>query len=118
MSERQLRQAQEFTAIVSIQNRYNLNDRGSDSLLDLCEQEQITFIPWAPIQDVGRNRAVKRIAQRHQATAMQVVLAWLLARSPAMLPIPGTGSLSHLEENVAAAGLRLSHEQVAELNRA
>jgi pyridoxine 4-dehydrogenase len=118
VSERQLRQAQQFTAIVSIQNRYNVSDRGSDSLLDLCEQEQITFIPWAPIQDVGRNRAVKRIAQRHQATAMQVVLAWLLARSPVMLPIPGTGSLSHLEENVAAAGLRLSREEVAELNRA
>jgi pyridoxine 4-dehydrogenase len=118
VSERQLRQAQQFAMVVSIQNRYNVSDRGSDSLVELCEQERITFIPWAPIQDVGRNRAVKRIAQRHHATAMQVVLAWLLARSPVMLPIPGTGSLSHLEENVAAASLRLSHDEVAELNRA
>jgi aryl-alcohol dehydrogenase-like predicted oxidoreductase len=112
VTEEQLRRAQRLVPIVSIQNRYNLGDRSSDSLIDLCEQEQLAFLPWAPIQDLGRSRAVREIADRHRATARQVVLAWLLARSPAVLAIPGTGSVAHLEENVAAAGLRLSPEEV------
>jgi pyridoxine 4-dehydrogenase len=115
VSERQLRQAQRLTPIVSIQNRYNVSDRGSEALVDLCEQEQIAFLPWAPIQDQRRQRAIKKIAEQHSATPTQVVLAWLLARSPAMLPIPGTGSVAHLEENVGAAGLQLSGEEVAAL---
>jgi len=112
VTEDQLRRAQRQTAIVSIQNRYNLGDRESDSLIDLCEQEDLVFLPWAPIQDLGRNPALREIAERHQATSRQVVLAWLLARSAAVLPIPGTGTVAHLEDNVAAAGLRLSPEEV------
>jgi pyridoxine 4-dehydrogenase len=116
--EAQLRRAQRLTPIVSIQNRYNVADRGSEGLVDLCEQEQITFIPWAPIQDLRRQRDVTKVADRHGATPTQVVLAWLLARSPAILPIPGTGSLDHLEENVAAAALQLTADEIADLTRA
>jgi pyridoxine 4-dehydrogenase len=115
VSERHLRQAQQLTAVVSIQNRYNLADRGSDAVVDLCEQEQITFFPWAPVQDLDRNRAVRRIAGAHDATPIQVALAWLLARSPAIVPIPGTSSVGHLEENVAAAGLVLTADEVADV---
>jgi pyridoxine 4-dehydrogenase len=111
--ETHLRQAQRLTPIVSIQNRYNVDDRGSESLVDLCEQEQLAFLPWAPIQDLDRNRTVRDIAAQHDATPRQVVLAWLLARSPQILPIPGTGSVSHLEDNVAAAAIRLSPAEVA-----
>jgi pyridoxine 4-dehydrogenase len=112
VSEHELRRAQALTPVVSVQNRFNVGDRTSESLVDLCETERLVFLPWAPIQDVNRNKAVKDIAKQHVATASQVVLAWLLARSPAILPIPGTGSVAHLEENVAAAGLRLSQEEV------
>ena len=98
VSEDQLRRAQQLTPIVSIQNRYNLTDRGSESLVDLCEQEQIAFLPWAPIQGLDDVSVVVEIAERHEASQWQVALAWLLARSPAMLVIPGTGSWSHLEE--------------------
>jgi aryl-alcohol dehydrogenase-like predicted oxidoreductase len=116
VSEDQLRRAQRLVPIVSIQNRYNLGDRGSDSLVDLCEQEQLVFLPWAPIQDLGGNPALRQIVERHQASERQVVLAWLLARSPAVLPIPGTGTVAHLEDNVAAAGLRLAPEEVDALS--
>jgi len=114
-SEEQLRVAQALTPIVSIQNRYNIDDRRSESLVDLCEQERITFLPWAPIQDHQGNAAIKRLAREHEATPHQIVLAWLLARSPAILPIPGTGSIGHLEENVAAAAIKLSQADVAEI---
>jgi pyridoxine 4-dehydrogenase len=117
VSERQLRQAQRLTPIVSIQNRYNLVDRGSDGLVDLCEQERIVFIPWAPIKDLEKHKVVAQVATSHGATPTQVALAWLLARSPAMVPIPGTASIAHLEENVAAAGLRLTADEIAALNR-
>jgi aryl-alcohol dehydrogenase-like predicted oxidoreductase len=116
VTEHQLRQAQHLTPIVSIQNRFNVGDRASESLIGLCELESLVFLPWAPIQDLDANPAVQEIAERHQASPNQVVLAWLLARSPAVLPIPGTGSVAHLEENVAAAGLELSPEEVARLN--
>jgi pyridoxine 4-dehydrogenase len=116
VTEEQLRQAQRLTAIVSIQNRYNLDDRVSDSLIDLCEQEAMVFLPWAPIQDLDHNPALREIAGRHRATARQVVLAWLLARSPAVLPIPGTGTVAHLEDNLAAAGLQLSAAEVDALS--
>jgi aryl-alcohol dehydrogenase-like predicted oxidoreductase len=85
-------------------------------LVDLCAAEGIAFLPWAPIQDLDRQRAVTAIAHRYGATPTQVVLAWLLARSPAMLPIPGTASIAHLEENVAAAGLDLTGDEVAQLS--
>jgi aryl-alcohol dehydrogenase-like predicted oxidoreductase len=112
-NEDQLRRAQQLTPIVSLQNRYNPVDRHSEPLVDLCELEDITFLPWAPILD--RSPVLDQIAQRHGATPAQVALAWLLARSPVMLPIPGTGSVAHLEENVAAAGLRLEPDEVMAL---
>jgi len=116
VTEEQLRAAQRLTPIVSIQNRYNVDDRRSESLVDLCEQESIVFLPWAPIQNLEENRAVQEAAANHGATAHQVVLAWLLARSPSILPIPGTGSVGHLEENVAAARLELTAAEVAAIS--
>jgi aryl-alcohol dehydrogenase-like predicted oxidoreductase len=116
VNEFQLHEAQAMTPIVSIQNRYNLGDRGSESLVDLCEQEDMVFLPWAPIQDTADNSTAEQIAERHGATVHQVVLAWLLARSPAILPIPGTGSVTHLEANIAAAGLELTPDEVASLS--
>ena len=118
VNEEQIRRAQRLTPIVSIQNRYNVDDRQSESLVDLCEQEQLVFLPWAPIQDMEGREAVTRVAQRHGATPHQVVLAWLLARSPSILPIPGTGSVPHLEDNVGAASVELSREEVSELTAA
>jgi aryl-alcohol dehydrogenase-like predicted oxidoreductase len=115
VGEKQIRAAQKLTPIVSIQNRYNLDDRGSESIVDLCEEERMVFLPWAPIQDLDRHKAVNEIAERHRCTPRQVVLAWLLARSPAMLPIPGTGSVAHLDDNVAAVDITLSPDEVATL---
>jgi pyridoxine 4-dehydrogenase len=115
VTEDELRQAQRLTPIVSIQNRFNLSDRHSESLIDLCEQEQLVFLPWAPIQDLD-NPTVRQLAQDHDATPRQIVLAWLLARSPAILPIPGTGTVSHLEDNIAAAGIKLTPAEVDSLN--
>jgi pyridoxine 4-dehydrogenase len=111
----QLREAQRITPIVSVQNRYNVVDRESDPVLEACEQEQLAFLPYAPIQDHESHSAVRDVAQHRGATAHQVVLAWLLARSPTMVPIPGTGSLAHLEENVAAAGIELGADEVQAL---
>jgi aryl-alcohol dehydrogenase-like predicted oxidoreductase len=116
VNEDQLRRAQDLTPIVSIQNRYNPSDRSSDALVDLCAQEQIAFLPWAPIQNLDRLPALMDIAERHGATAYQIALAWLLARSETMLTIPGTGSVQHFEENVAAAGLRLDPMEIAALD--
>ncbi len=115
VTEDQIRRAQRLTPIVSIQNRYNVDDRGSESLVDLCEQEQMVFLPWAPIQNLDRNRVVQELAQRYAATPRQIVLAWLLARSPQILPIPGTASVSHLEDNVAAAAIKLTPAEVASI---
>jgi aryl-alcohol dehydrogenase-like predicted oxidoreductase len=115
VSEEQLQRAQRLAPIVSIQNRYNVDDRRSESLVDLCEQEELVFLPWAPIQDLDSNRTVQEVAQRHAATPRQIVLAWLLARSPSILPIPGTGSVAHLEDNVAAAAIKLTAAEVAAL---
>ena len=112
VTEAELRRAEKLTPIVSIQNRYNVSDRRSDSLVDLCEQETLVFLPWGPIQDLEGRPAVAEAASGYGATPTQVVLAWLLARSPTMLPIPGTGSVAHLEENVAAAGLKLTPAEV------
>ncbi len=108
----QLHEAQGITPVVSVQNRYNAADRSSDAVVDLCEQEGLAFLPWAPIQQSDANPAVAEAARRHDATPHQIVIAWLLARSPAMLPIPGTGSPEHLEENVAAADIELSLTEV------
>ena len=118
VTEEQLRTAQSMTPIVSVQNRYNVSDRDSESMLDLCEQEDIAFLPYSPIQDHEGNSNVADVAARHHVTATQVVLAWLLARSPAMLPIPGTGSVPHLEENVTASSIHLDPAEVAALQSA
>ena len=113
--ETQLAMAQGLTPIVSLQNRYNVDDRRSESLVDLCEQEGIVFLPWAPIQGLDQNQAVKQVAVDHGVSPRQVVLAWLLARSPQILPIPGTGSVSHLESNLAAVDLALTPAEVASI---
>jgi aryl-alcohol dehydrogenase-like predicted oxidoreductase len=116
VTEAQLRRAQRVTPIVSVQNRFNVTDRSSESLVDLCEQEQLAFLPWAPILQLDTVPVVQAIADRHGATPRQVVLAWLLARSPAMLPIPGTGSVAHLDSNVAATAVELTPEEVAAIS--
>jgi pyridoxine 4-dehydrogenase len=117
VSEEQLRAAERITPIVSIQNRYNVSDRSSESLVDLCEQETLVFLPWAPIQEAGRSRAVSEAARRHGASERQVVLAWLLARSPQILPIPGSGSAEHVAANIAAASIELSPEEIASITK-
>jgi aryl-alcohol dehydrogenase-like predicted oxidoreductase len=107
--------------VTTVQNRYNVADRRSEDVLEHCESLGIGFIPWFPLAagDLARpGGPVADIADDHEATAGQVALAWLLQRSPVMLPIPGTGSVSHLEENVAAAGIELSDEDVARLDAA
>ena len=114
----QLTVAQSLTEVTSVQNRYNVSDRGSESIVDRCALEGIVFLPWAPIQDADSNPAVRRIVASTGGTVAQVVLAWLLARSAAMLVIPGTSSVRHLEENIAASSLRLDAEDVAALTAA
>jgi aryl-alcohol dehydrogenase-like predicted oxidoreductase len=118
MSEAQLHEAQQITPIVSIQNRYNASDRSSETIVDLCEQEQLVFLPWAPIQDADGNHAVSEAAARHGVSPHQIVLAWLLARSPQILPIPGSGSADHVEANVAASAIQLSPDEVAAITKA
>ncbi|HEY5252887.1 MAG TPA: aldo/keto reductase, partial [Acidimicrobiales bacterium] len=115
VTETELHRAQRHTPIVSVQNRYNVSDRSSESMVELCEQESMVFLPWAPILDIDENGATVEIAQNHQCTPRQVVLAWLLARSPNILPIPGTGSTGHLEENVDAAGITLDPHEIEAL---
>lgn len=114
---RQLNEARGIAPIVSVQNEYNIANRESDDVLAACEQAGIAFIPWFPLGagSALRSAKVKRVAARLGATAAQVALAWLLARSPVMLPIPGTRSFRHLEENAAAAALKLSSEDLAAL---
>jgi aryl-alcohol dehydrogenase-like predicted oxidoreductase len=116
VTEPELRVAETLTPVVSIQNRFNVTDRSSESLVDLCEQEQMTFLPWAPISD-SDNVAVRESAKAHHATERQIVLAWMLARSPQILPIPGTGTVEHLESNVAAASIELTPEEVAAITK-
>lgn len=114
----QIERALRYFPVVSVQNRYNLVDRQSEDVLDYCEHEGIGFLPWYPLQvgKVGQQGgAVTAIAERHGVTPSQVALAWLLQRSPVMLPIPGTGKVRHLEENMAAAQLRLADAEVEEL---
>lgn len=116
----QLRAAREIVEIVSVQNLYNLGDRRHESVLDYCTNERIAFIPWLPISpdvNAGPDSEPGRIAAELGATPAQVALAWQLHRSPVVIPIPGTSSVAHLEENVAAAGLTLSDSQFDRLDR-
>ncbi len=113
VTEEQLREAQQIVPVVSIQNRYNVSDRQSASLVDLAEQDDLVFLPWAPIQESDKNVGVAVAAERLGVTQYQVVLAWLLASSPQILPIPGTGSPAHAEENIAAASLELTPQEFA-----
>jgi pyridoxine 4-dehydrogenase len=112
VSEAQLREAERLVPVVSVQNRYNASDRSSESMVDLCDQESIAFLPWAPIQDGDKIVPVRTAARNHGVNTRQVILAWLLARSPRMLPIPGTGSPEHLNENVGAASIQLTNQEV------
>src|SRR5207302_9636767 len=115
VSEREFARARAVAPILSVQNRYNLRDRSSDRLIDICAAAGIAFIPWYPLAKgrlaVGPGSLLDRIAQRLHATPRQIALAWLLHRSPAMLPIPGTSSIAHLEENLAAASVCLTTEE-------
>jgi pyridoxine 4-dehydrogenase len=121
VSVEEIEAAREMFEVATVQNRYNLADRQSEDVLDYCEQHQIGFIPWFPLA-AGRlaepGGPVAGIAAAYDATPGQVALAWLLARSPVMLPIPGTGSIEHLEENIAAAELKLSADELARLDTA
>jgi len=118
VTEHQIRQAQHLTPVVSVQNRFNVTDRDSGSVLALCEIEGMVFLPWAPIQDLDSHGAIGKIAADRGVSRSQVVLAWLLARSPVMLPIPGTGSPSHLVDNIAATAISLTPEEVGSINGA
>lgn len=118
VSVEELEQARKLVTVVSVQNEYNIGNRESDAVLRRCEELGIAFLPWYPLGagSALKMARVRKVAQKHKATPAQVAIAWLLARSPVMLPIPGTGSIAHLEENMAAAKLVLSREDVAALD--
>jgi aryl-alcohol dehydrogenase-like predicted oxidoreductase len=116
-----IKAAQKVFRVTTVQNRYNLADRASEDVLTYCEQNGIGFSPWYPLAagDLAQpGGALDAIARRHRATASQIALAWTLKRSPAMLPIPGTSKVAHLEENVGAAAIELSQEDFRALDRA
>jgi pyridoxine 4-dehydrogenase len=121
VSLKELERCERLTAVVSVQNRYNLEDRQSDAVLAHCESRAIAFLPWAPLgsgrhaSGAGARRALARVAERHGISVGQAAIAWLLGRSTVMLPIPGTGSIEHLEQNIAAAGVQLSAQDMHEL---
>jgi len=113
--------AAKFFPVATVQNRYNLADRGSEAVLDYCTDHGIGFIPWYPLAagDLARpGGTLDAIARRHDATPGQVAVAWLLRRSPVILPIPGTSRVAHLEENVAAAAIKLTDDEYAAIDRA
>ena len=114
---RHVERAHKIVPIVSVQNRYSFADREWDYLVNYCEQNRIAFIPWFPL-GAGRvaGQVLNRIAQTHHSGPLQIAIAWLLRRSPVMLPIPGTSSIEHLEENMTAASLRLTEEEYEELS--
>ncbi len=120
VSVEQLERARKLVPIVSVQNRYNLGDRASEDVLEVCEREGLGFLPWYPVGAGNLTRPggpLDRAAKAHAVTPAQVALAWLLLHSPVMLPIPGTSSVVHLEENVAAAALTLDNAEVVALER-
>src|SRR3982074_2881848 len=112
-----IERARKIVSIVSVQNRYSFADREWDYVVDYCERNGIAFIPWFPLgAGTVAGRLLERIAKARQAKPIQIALAWLLQRSPVMMPIPGTSSIAHLEENVQAAALQLAEEEYLELN--
>ena len=116
----EIRKARKIAPIVSVQNLYNLSDRKHESTLQYCEKENLGFIPWFPVAAGKLARTggpLDDIAQRHGISVAQLSIAWLLHRSPVMIPIPGTSSVKHLEENIAAAGVRLDESEWTELER-
>jgi aryl-alcohol dehydrogenase-like predicted oxidoreductase len=125
VSAAEIEDARKIVTVTTVQNRYSLADRRHEETLNYCERQGIGFLPWYPINagkllkpDHPSAQALAQIAVRHSATVAQLSLAWLLQRSPVMLPIPGTSKIAHLEENVAAAGLKLSAEEWTELEKA
>ncbi len=118
VSEAQLREAERLTPVVSVQNRFNLLDRASDPVLDICDQESVVFLPWAPIQDADSIPAVLAAASSRRVSPRQIAIAWLLARSSQVLPIPGTGSPEHVAENIAAASVDLTGSEERAINAA
>ena len=116
VTQEHIERARKIVPIVSVQNRYSFADREWDYVVDHCERNEIAFIPWFPL-GAGKvaGEILNRVARAHQSTPLQVALAWLLQRSPIMLPIPGTSSVEHLEENIRAASLRLTKEEYEEL---
>jgi len=124
VSPAEIEEAGKIVGVVTVQNRYSLADRRQEETLNYCERQGIGFLPWYPINagkllksDQPSAETLAQVAARHSATVAQLSLAWLLQRSPVMLPIPGTSKVEHLEENVAAAGLKLSAEEWAETER-
>jgi pyridoxine 4-dehydrogenase len=119
VTQEHIERAHRIVPIASVQNRYSFADREWDYVVDYCERNAIAFIPWFPL-GAGRvaGQALEQVARAHQATPHQVAIAWLLKRSSIMLPIPGTSSLKHLEENVAATSLQLTDEEFHKLSRA
>ncbi len=116
----QLERAREIVEVVSVQNRYNLSDRHSEEVLRACESEHLAFLPWFPLgtgELARRGGQLDEIARRHQATPAQVALAWLLAHSRVTLPIPGTSSIAHFDDNVQAIELELEDSELAELDQ-
>jgi pyridoxine 4-dehydrogenase len=121
VSLEELNQARGIVEVVTVQNRYNLEDRRSEDVLEACEEAGIGFIPWFPLATgelAEPDSPLDRIAREHDATPAQIALAWLLARSPVMLPIPGTSSVEHFEENMVAAELELSADEVGAIGSA
>src|SRR5580704_4045481 len=120
VSVKQIQHARTIVPIVSVQNRYSITDRGSEEVLEYCEKEKMGFIPWFPLaagRVSGANSPLSRVAASLRATPSQLALAWLLARSPVMLPIPGTSKVEHLEENVAAVNFKIDANRMQELDR-
>ena len=117
VTQEHIERARKIVPIVSVQNRYSFADREWDYVVDHCERNGIAFIPWFPL-GAGKvaGEVLNRIAEAHHASPTQIALAWLLRRSPMMLPIPGTSSIEHLEQNVAAASLRLADEDYRKLS--
>lgn len=121
VSVEEIEAARKVFPVTTVQNRYNLADRADEAVLDYCEQEGIGFIPWFPLaagELAQPGGLVDTIAKAHDASPGQIALAWILKRSPVMLPIPGTSKVSHLEENVAAAQIELSDDEFQQLNEA